>query len=79
MQNKQNAWKKLEEAISKNAEAIKVLFEYTKQKDILDKEQSEEIDKIKATSSKKISLIAIIISSLALIGSVLNIILKFVI
>ena len=79
LDNKNLVDQKQEEAISKNAEAIKVLFEYTKQKDILDKEQSEEIDKIKATSSKKISLIAIIISSLALIGSVLNIILKFVI
>lgn len=78
LDNKNSVDQKQEEAISKNAEAIKVLFEYTKQKDILDKEQSEEINKLKATSSKKISLIAIIISSFALIVSILNIILKFV-
>ncbi|UTY28400.1 hypothetical protein [Treponema putidum] len=78
LDNKNSVDQKQEEAISKNTEAIEVLFEYTKQKDILDKEQSEEINKLKATSSKKISLIAIIISSFALIVSILNIILKFV-
>lgn len=76
--NKDLVDQKQEEAISKNTEAIKVLFEYTKQKDILDKEQSEEIEKIKATSSKKLSVIAIIISSIALIVSVVNILLRFV-
>ncbi len=78
LNNKDLVDQKQEEAISKNIEAIKVLFEYTKQKDILDKEQSEEIEKIKATSSKKLSVIAIIISSLAIIGSIVNIIFKFV-
>ena len=78
LNNKDLVDQKQEEAISKNTEAIKVLFEYTKQKDILDKEQSEEIEKIKATSSKKLSVIAIIISSLAIIGSIVNIIFKFV-
>lgn len=78
LNNKDLVDQKQEEAISKNTEAIKVLFEYTKQKDILDKEQSEEIEKIKATSSKKLSVIAIIISSLAIIGSIVNIIFKFI-
>ena len=76
--NKDLVDQKQEEAISKNTEAIKVLFEYTKQKDILDKEQNEEIEKIKTTSSKKLSVIAIIISSIALIVSVVNILLRFV-
>ena len=78
LNNKDLVDQKQEEAISKNTEAIKVLFEYTKQKDILEKEQSEEIEKVKATSSKKLSVIAIIISSLAIIGSIVNIIFKFV-
>lgn len=76
LNNKDLVDQKQEEAISKNTEAIKVLFEYTKQKDILDKEQNEEIEKIKATSSKKLSVIAIIISSIALIVSVVNILLR---
>lgn len=75
LNNKDLVDQKQEEAISKNTE---VLFEYTKQKDILDKEQSEEIEKIKATSSKKLSVIAIIISSIALIVSVVNILLRFI-
>ena len=78
LNNKDLVDQKQEEAISKNTEAIKVLFEYTKQKDILDKEQNEEIEKIKTTSSKKLSVIAIIISSIALIVSVVNILLRFV-
>lgn len=78
LNNKDLVDQKQEEAISKNTEAIKVLFEYTKQKDILDKGQSEEIKKIKATSSKKLSVIAIIISSIALIVSVVNILLRIV-
>lgn len=78
LNNKDLVDQKQEEAISKNTEAIKVLFEYTKQKDILDKEQNEEIEKIKTTSSKKLSVITIIISSIALIVSVVNILLRFV-
>lgn len=78
LNNKDLVDQKQEEAITKNAEAIKVLFEYTKQKDILDKEQSEEIEKIKKSSSKKITIIAIIISSLALISSIVNIIFTFI-
>lgn len=78
LNNKDLVDQKQEEAISKNTEAIKVLFEYTKQKDILDKEQNEEIEKIKTTSSKKLSVIAIIISSIALIVSVVNILLRFI-
>ena len=78
LNNKDLVDQKQEEAISKNTEAIKVLFEYTKQKDILDKEQNEEIEKIKTTSSKKLSVIAIIVSSIALIVSVVNILLRFI-
>ncbi len=78
LNNKDLVDQKQEEVITKNAEAIKVLFEYTKQKDILDKEQSEEIEKIKKSSSKKITIIAIIISSLALISSIVNIIFTFI-
>jgi len=80
LNNKDLVDQKQEEAINKNAEAIKVLFEYTKQKDILDKEQSEEIEKIKnkKSGSAKIYIITIIISSLALISSVVNIIITFI-
>ena len=78
LNNKDLVDQKQEEAINKNAEAIKVLFEYIKQKDILDKEQSEEIKKIKNKKSTKIYIITIIISSLALISSIVNIILFFI-
>lgn len=74
LDNKDLVDKKQEEAISKNAEAIKVLFDYTKQKDILDKKQSEEIENIKRTSSHKLCIISIVISSIALIGCIANII-----
>ncbi len=78
LDNKDLVDQRQEEAINKNTEAIKVLFEYTKQKDILDKEQSEEIENIKKTSSKRFSLISIIISSVAIIFSIVNIILFFI-
>jgi len=69
---------KQEEAIVKNAEAIKVLFEYTKQKDILDKEQSEEIEKIKKASNRKLCIFTIILSAFALICGAISIALQFV-
>ena len=79
LNNKDLIDQRQEEAISKNSEAIKVLFEYIKQKDALDKKQSEEIEKIKSTSSKKISIIAIVFSVFALIGCIVDIILKYII
>ena len=62
----------------KQEEAIKILFEYTKQKDILDKEQSEEIEKLRKSSSRKLIIFTMIISFLALISSVANIIFMFI-
>ena len=80
-----------EESINKNTEAIKVLFEYTKQKDIFDKEQSEKIDflsnknedqleqiKIMQLSYKKLYTTAIVISVCAFACSIVSIILKFI-
>ena len=67
LDNKDLVDKKQEEAISKNSEAIKVLFDYTKQKDILDKEQSEEIEVLKKSSQRKLGILAISISIVAII------------
>lgn len=80
-----------EESINKNTEAIKVLFEYTKQKDIFDKEQSEKIDflsnknedqleqiKIMQLSYKKLRTTAIVISVCTFVCSIVSIILKFI-
>ena len=78
LSNKDLVDQKQEEAITKNSEAIKVLFEYAKQKDIHDKEQSQEIERIKKFSSKKLCIAAIIISSCALICSIAGILLEFI-
>ena len=78
LSNKDLVDQKQEEAITKNSDAINVLFEYTKQKDILDKEQSEEIERIKKFSLKKLCIAAIIISSCALICSIAGILLEFI-
>ncbi len=78
LSNKDLVDQKQEEAITKNSDAINVLFEYTKQKDILDKEQSEEIERIKKFSSKKLCIAAIIISVCALVCSVASIVLQFI-
>lgn len=78
LSNKDLVDQKQEEAITKNSDAIKVLFEYAKQKDILDKEQSEEIERIKKFSSKKLCIAAIIISVCALVCSVASIVLQFI-
>lgn len=78
LSNKDIVDQKQEEAINKNAEAIKVLFEYTKQKDILDKEQSDEIKKIKNFSSKKLCVTTLVVSILALIFSVASIVMQII-
>ena len=78
LSNKDIVDQKQEEAINKSAEAIKVLFEYTKQKDILDKEQSDEIKKIKNFSSKKLCVTTLVISILALIFSVASIVMQII-
>lgn len=67
---------KQEEAIKKNAKSIKILFDYTKQKDVLDKKQSEEIEVIKKLQSTRLCFVAIIISGVSLVVSITTIILE---
>ena len=78
LDNKALVDKKQEEAISKNSEAIKVLFDYTKQKDILDKEQSEEIEVLKKSSQRKLGILAISISIVAIICSIGSLVFQFI-
>jgi len=78
LDNKDLVDAKQEEAIKANAEAIKVLVEYTKQKDILDKEQTEEIEVLKKSSQRKLCIFAISISIVALICSIGSIVLQFI-
>lgn len=77
LDNKDLVDQKQEEAISKNSEAIKVLFDYTKQKDILDKEQSEEIEVLKS-SQRKLGILAISISIVAIICSIGSLVFQFI-
>ena len=53
--------------IDKNSEAIKILIEYTKQKDLMDKEQSNEIATLKNVLQKKLCIKAIAISLASLV------------
>lgn len=62
--------------IQKNTETINILIEYTKQKDILDKEQSYEITALKNSPQRKLSVLAIVISSFSFICSIAAIILQ---
>lgn len=62
----------------KQEEAINVLFEYTKQKDILDRRQSEEIERIKKNISKKLCIVAVSVSMIALFFSVFSIVFQFI-
>lgn len=78
LSNKDLVDQKQEEAIAENKESIKILFEYTKQKDILDKEQSDEIEKLKSVSQKKLCITAIILSSVAIVCSIVNMLLQFI-
>lgn len=85
LENKDSVDQKQEEAISanknaiaKNAEAIKVLFEYIKQKDVLDKEQSAKIEAIKKISNRKLCVIAIVVSVISFAVSITSIILGFI-
>ena len=78
LDNKDLVDKKQEETISKNSEAIKVLFDYTKQKDILDREQSEEIEVLKKSSQRKLGILAISISIVAIICSIGSLVFQFI-
>lgn len=78
LENKNTVDAKQEEAITANAEAIKVLFEYTKQKDILDKQQTEEIEILRNSSQRKLCIFAISISIVAIICSIGSIVLHFI-
>src|SRR5574344_668199 len=65
--------------ISKNEEAIKLIYDYMKQKDKLDQKRTEEIERIAVKENNmKISIVAIIISSIALIATMIDIISKFI-
>ena len=77
LNNKDVIDQKQEDAIKKNAKSIKILFDYTKQKDILDKEQSKEIQNLKKSSSTKLWIVSIAISTCALILSIVSIVMKF--
>lgn len=76
LDNKDLVDQKQEEAIKKNAKSIKILFDYTKQKDILDKKQSEEIEVLKKLQSTRLCFVAIIISGVSLVVSITTIILE---
>lgn len=76
LNNKDLVDQKQEETIKKNEKSIKILFDYTKQKDVLDKKQSEEIELIKKLQSTRLCFAAIVISIVSLVVSITNIILE---
>lgn len=78
LENKNSIDEKQEAAITANTEAIKVLVEYTKQKDIIDKQQSDEIEVLKKSSQRKLCIVAISVSVVAIICSIVSIVLQFV-
>ena len=78
LENKDLIDQKQEAAISANAEAIRVLVDYTKQKDILDKQQSAEIEILKNSSQRKLCIFSITISIVAIVCSIVSIVLNFV-
>lgn len=69
LSNKDLVDQKQEEAILKNSEAVKVLFEYTKQKEELDKKQSEQIEQL--INKNKINVINLLSLGLSIISIVL--------
>ena len=78
LENKDLIDQKQEATISANADAIRVLVDYTKQKDILDKQQSAEIELLKNSSQRKLCIFSISISFVAIICSIISIILQFI-
>lgn len=61
--------------IDKNSEAIKILIEYTKQKDFIDKEQSIELGSLKNALQRhrKLYITAIVIASFSLVCCIVSI------
>lgn len=57
-----------EESIKENSDAIKIVFDYMKQKDEIDKAQQTDINKIKNDSTKK-NILTVVFSSISLIIS----------
>ena len=66
LSNKDLVDQKQEEAILKNSEAVKVLFEYTKQKDELDKKQTEQIEQL--INKNKVNVLNILSLGLSIIS-----------
>lgn len=66
LSNKDLVDQKQEEAILKNSEAVKVLFEYTKQKEELDKKQSEQIEQL--INKNKVNVINLLSLGLSIIS-----------
>lgn len=77
LNNKDLIDQKQEQAISENTEAIKLIYDYIKQKDELDQKQSAEIENIALNGNgRKISIVAIVISSIALVGVIFDLLLN---
>lgn len=77
LNNKDLVDQKQEQAISENTEAIKLIYDYIKQKDELDQKQSAEIENIALNGNgRKISIVAIVISSIALVGVIFDLLLN---
>ena len=66
LSNKDLVDQKQEEAILKNSEAVKILFEYTKQKEELDKKQSEQIEQL--INKNKVNVINLLSLGLSIIS-----------
>lgn len=65
--------------ITKNEDAIKILYEFMKIKDELDKEQSKNIEELKhSKNSGKLPIIAMVLSVIAMLIGILNIVQLFI-
>ena len=77
LNNKDLIDQKQDQAISENTEAIKLIYDYINQKDELDQKQSAEIENIALNGNgRKISIVAIVISSMALVGVIFDLLLN---
>ena len=77
LNNKDLIDQKQDQAISENTEAIKLIYDYINQKDELDQKQSAEIENIALNGNgRKISIVAIVISSIALVGVIFDLLLN---
>lgn len=77
LHNKDNVDRNQEDAIQKNKDAIRILYEYMEQKSIIDKDQQNQINSLLNRGRNSLPIVSIVASIFALIASIISLLKVF--